>query len=276
MLISCIQMNPQNDMKENLNLTLNLITKAAKTGSEIVVLPEMFSYMGDESLRKNTKNKIGEGTFEELQIAARELNINLVAGTHSEEIKGIPHKVYNTCVTFDKKGEIISTYRKLHLFNLRDKNGNPLYCESDSFESGEAPQGYTIDSNEGLWNALNIICYDLRFPEIIRNNVTKKIKPYDIVFVPAAFTWQTGKDHWEVLLRARAIENQCYIVACNQTGTFFNGQKKNFGNSMVIDPWGRIVARMGEECGILTTEIHKEMIDDSRLRLPALSDRKIN
>ena len=275
MLISCIQVNPQNDVKENLNIALKLISEAAKAGSEIVVLPEMFTYMGDESLRKNTKNKIGEGVFEELKIAARELNIILIAGSHSEEIKDKTNKVFNTCLAFNKKGEIISTYRKLHLFNLKDKNGNPLYCESDSYESGEFPQGYTIDTKEGTWNALNIICYDLRFPEIIRNNVTKKTKPYDIIFIPAAFTWQTGKDHWEVLLRARAIENQCYIVACNQTGTFFNGQKKNYGNSMVIDPWGRIVARMGEECGILSTEIHKELIDDSRVRLPALTDRKL-
>jgi deaminated glutathione amidase len=275
MLISCIQMNPQNDLKKNLNLALKLVSEAAKAGAEIVVLPEMFTYMGEENLRKHTKNKMGEGVFEELKTAARELSINLVAGSHSEEIKDIPNKIYNTCVTFNKKGEIISTYRKQHLFNLKDKNGNPLYCESDSFEPGNSPQGYTIDTNEGLWNALNIICYDLRFPEIIRHNVTKKIKPYDIVFVPAAFTWQTGKDHWEILLRARAIENQCYIVACNQTGSFFNGKKKNYGNSMVIDPWGQIVAKMGEECGILSTEIHKELIDDSRTRLPALSDRKI-
>lgn len=275
MLISCIQTNPQNDLKENINNTLKLISEAAKAGAEVVVLPEMFTYMGDETLRKNTKNKLTEGVFAELQIAARELQINLVAGSHSEEIKDNSNKVYNTCVTFNKKGENIATYRKQHLFNLKDKNGNPLYCESNSYESGNSPQGYTMDSKEGLWNVLNIICYDLRFPEIVRHNVTKNTKPCDILFIPAAFTWQTGKDHWEILLRARAIENQCYVVACNQTGSFFNGQKKNYGNSMVVDPWGKIVARMGEECGILTTEIHKELVDDSRSRLPALADRKI-
>jgi nitrilase len=93
--------------------------------------------------------------------------------------------------------------------------------------------------------------------------------------VPAAFTWQTGKEHWEILLRARAIENQCYVVACNQTGYFYNQQKRNYGHSMVVDPWGNIVARLEEECGILSCEITKETIELSRTRLPALQDRKI-
>jgi predicted amidohydrolase len=222
-----------------------------------------------------TKNKIGEGVFKKLQQAAIEFNINLISGSHSEEITNSHNKVYNTCVTFNKNGEIISTYRKLHLFNLKDKNGNPLYCESDSYESGNSPQGYTLESSEGSWNAFNIICYDLRFPEIIRSNPSSKIKPFDVIIIPAAFVWQTGKDHWEILLRARAIENQCYVVACNQTGRFFNDQKRNYGNSMVIDPWGNIVARMDEECGIFTADIKREIIEESRIRLPALLDRKI-
>ncbi|KAB8029159.1 nitrilase-related carbon-nitrogen hydrolase [Fluviispira multicolorata] len=274
MRISCLQLNPQNDVIENIKIALNYIAEAAKQGSEIVVLPEMFTYMGNESLRVKTKSKIGEGVFSQIQCAAKEYKINIIAGSHSEEINNSSNKVYNTCVTFNKNGEIISTYRKKHLFNLRDKNGNPLYCESDSYEVGENPQAYNLETSEGSWNAFNIICYDLRFPEILRlpngsNNY------HDIVFIPAAFVWQTGKDHWEVLLRARAIENQCYVVACNQTGTFLNDQKKNYGNSMIIDPWGKIIARMNEETGILTAEIHKSSIDESRTRLPALKDRKI-
>ena len=275
MLVSCIQMNPQNEINHNMNLALKYIFEAAKKGSEIVVLPEMFSYMGEESKRYLTKNNLGEGLFKELQQAAKENNIHIVCGSHSEEIKNIPNKVFNTCVTYNNNGDLISIYRKLHLFNLKDKFGNPLYCESDMYENGKAPEGYQIQTKNENWSVLNMICYDLRFPEIIRNHVQMNTNPFDIIFVPAAFTWQTGKDHWEILLRARAIENQCYVVACNQTGFFSNGQKRNYGNSMIIDPWGQIVAKMDEEVGILTADINKEKIKDSRTRLPALADRKI-
>lgn len=275
MIVSCIQLNPQTDLKENVNIALKYISEAAKKGSEIVVLPEMFTYMGEESLRHKTKSKIGEGVFKELQNAAKENKVILICGSHSEEIKDNPNKVFNTCLTFDKNGEIISTYRKLHLFNLIDRNGKALYCESNSFEYGKSPEGYSFETKEGNWKALNIICYDLRFPEIIRNNEKMKTAPFDIIFVTAAFTWQTGKDHWKILLRARAIENQCYVIACNQTGEFLNGQKRNYGNSMIIDPWGNIVAKLDEEVGILQAEINKENVIESRNRLPALADRKI-
>lgn len=272
MIVSCIQTNPQNNVQENVKNIIEQIKKATQEGAEIVVLPEMFTYMGDEKQRKLTKNKLNEGVFQELQESAKANEIILVAGSHSEDYANNPDKVYNTSVTFNKNGEIISIYRKLHLFNLKDKNGNPLYCESDSYAFGNMSEDYTLATKEGNWKALNIICYDLRFPENIRN---QKNFPFDIIFVPAAFTWQTGKDHWEILLRARAIENQCYIVACNQTGFFYNNQKRNFGNSMIIDPWGHVVARLNEEVGILSADISKEKILESRARLPATTDRKI-
>ena len=119
---------------------------------------------------------------------------------------------------------------------------------------------------------MTIVCYDLRFPEIVRREITRS-GPIDILFVPAAFTHQTGKDHWEVLLRARAIENQCYVVACNQTGLHTEGRKRNWGHSMIIDPWGQVVATLGEEVGILHATISKDAINASRTRLPALQDR---
>lgn len=209
--------------------------------------------------------------FSELQHLARDLKINLIGGSHAEVVKNNDDKCYNTSCSFDKNGTLISTYRKLHLFNLKDTAGNKIYCESDSFEEGARPEPFLLKCQDGDWNALNIICYDIRFPEVIRSLST----PIDILFVPAAFTWQTGKDHWEVLLRARAIENLCYVVACNQTGFHTDGQKRNYGNSMIIDPWGHVVSRLGEECGILSCQIDKNKIAESRQRLSALSDRKL-
>ncbi|WP_338636916.1 nitrilase-related carbon-nitrogen hydrolase [Spirobacillus cienkowskii] len=276
MLISCIQVNPQENVRENLKVIINYIFEAAKLGSEIVVLPEMFTFMGNELDRKKTKDQINEGVFAEVQAVAKQLNIYLIAGSHSEKIQNNENKVYNTSVTYNPEGEIINVYRKQHLFNLKDKEGKSLYCESDTFEFGSSPIPYFMKTkNNQEWNALNIICYDLRFPEIVRSQAEKFTNNFDIIFVPAAFTWQTGKEHWEILLRARAIENQCYVVACNQTGYFYNQQKRNYGHSMVVDPWGNIVARLEEECGILSCEITKETIELSRTRLPALQDRKI-
>ncbi len=271
MRISCIQTNPQLNLEENIEFILEQTQKAQKQGSELVIFPEMFSHMGDELERKRSKTCINEGVFAKVKAAAKELNISILAGSIAEKIENNSEKIYNTSVFYYKTGEIISTYRKQHLFNLKDKDGKKLYCESDTYEGGQTPVIYDFHSNDESWKALTIICYDLRFPEIIRQQKEK----IDILFVPAAFTWQTGKDHWEILLRARAIENQCYVVACNQTGYFQNNEKRNYGNTMIIDPWGNIVARLGEECAILTADVSKEKINESRQRLPALHDRKI-
>ena len=271
MLVSCIQTNPQENLDTNLESIVKQIHKAKKSGAQVVVLPEMYSFMGRESERKLSKSNLNEGPFAILKSLAKDLDIFLISGSHSESIEKNSEKVFNTSVAYNNKGEIISIYRKLHLFNLVDIEGNKLYCESDVFEVGEAPKAFEIFIDGKNWKALTIICYDLRFPEIIR---TQK-ENIDILFVPAAFTWQTGKDHWEILLRARAIENQCYVVACNQTGFYANDQKRNYGNSMIIDPWGNVLSRLGDECGILSEVLSKDAISESRQRLPALHDRKI-
>ncbi|MES2616010.1 MAG: nitrilase-related carbon-nitrogen hydrolase [Bdellovibrionota bacterium] len=271
MYVSCLQTNPQQNIAQNVEFILTQIRAAKDNGSDVIVLPEMFTFMGNEFQRKETKSALNEGYFSKIQALAKELKIYIVAGSHSENVENNSEKVYNTSVTYATHGEIVSVYRKIHLFNLKDAQGNKLYCESDVFFEGKDSSTYNINLNGEVWSAFTIICYDLRFPEIIRN----QNKNIDILFVPAAFTWQTGKDHWEVLLRARAIENQCYVVACNQTGFYSDNQKRNYGNSMVVDPWGNIVSRLGEESGILTALLSKEKIVESRQRLPALIDRKL-
>lgn len=271
MQISCLQTNPQENIEENVNFIMSQIRLAKENSAQVVVLPEMFTYMGEERNRYKTKSNLNEGIFSKIQLLAKELDVHIIAGSHSETIENKNDKVYNTSVAYSNQGEIISVYRKIHLFNLKDKLGKKLYCESDSFEHGSSSSIYNINCNGTVWKAFTIICYDLRFPEIIRNLK----EPVDILFVPAAFTWQTGRDHWEILLRARAIENQCYVVACNQAGYYSNEQKRNFGNSMVIDPWGTVVSRLGEEVGFLNASVSKEKIEDCRQRLPVLQDRRL-
>ena len=271
MQVSCVQSNPQENLEENIEFISRQLEKAKSLGSEVVVLPEVFFCMGSDEKRRTTKSTLHEGVFLEIEKKAKELGIYIVAGSHGESIPNNAEKIFNTSVTYGPHGEKISVYRKLHLFHLKDGEGNKLYSESDVFEHGEAPKSYPILCGQESWKACTIICYDLRFPEIIRNQK----EPIDILFVPAAFIWQTGQSHWEVLLRARAIENQCYVVACNQTGFYFDNKKRNYGHSMIIDPWGNVEASLGEEVGLLTATLSKKKIEDSRSCLPALSDRRL-
>lgn len=273
MKIRCLQTNPGPIVEENLN-HLNQLLKSIPVSDSIAnvaVLPEVFAVMGGDDLRLKSANHLGEGTFKILSQWAKESRHYLVAGTHAE-IAEQKDKVFNTATVFAPNGALVDVYRKIHLFNLKDPNGNPLYCESDVFQQGTETSTFHISSGNESWHCMNIVCYDLRFPEIVRREISRS-GPIDVLFVTAAFTHQTGKDHWEVLLRARAIENQCYVVACNQTGFHSEGRKRNWGHSMIIDPWGTIVAQLNEEPGVLEGHLSKELIQSSRGRLPALHDR---
>jgi predicted amidohydrolase len=275
MKIACIQLNPQEDVVQNLAEAIKYIKEAAGAGAETMVLPEMFTYMGNEKKRFSTSTRKNEGVFAQFASLASELHVQIVMGSHAEQLED-PGRVFNTSLSFDKKGKLCNAYRKVHLFNLWDAQGKPLYLESDVFLKGEKAdlKSYVLEGGEEHWRCFSAICYDLRFPEVFRTQDAIET-PYDIVFLPAAFTFQTGKDHWEILLRARAIENQCYFVACNQTGEFLNGAKRNYGHSMVVDPWGNIVASLKEETGILYADLDKKKILEVRRKLPALQDRCI-
>lgn len=286
MKLALIQTNPQSDFDSNLKKSLDYIHKSAQMGADLVMLPETFLFMGHENERRLTWQKNSDEICDTLSAVASNLQIYLIAGSFDETHSGFStdtalsgslqfqvsqERVYNTCYAFTPNGNIISKYRKLHLFNLCDEHQQPIYCESDVYKVGTPPTSYEITCGDDIWTALNIICYDLRFPEIVRS----LNQPCDVIFVPAAFTWQTGRDHWEILLRARAIENQCFVVACNQTGSSHEGKKQCYGNSMIVDPWGNILARLGEEEDILMCEISKSDIHKSRTKLPAIHDRKI-
>lgn len=273
MKISCLQTNPGADVAQNLAQLQELVAtlEPSNSGASIAVLPEVFAVMGGDDLRLSSANPLGEGVFKLLSQWAKLSRHFLVAGTHAE-ISETKNKVYNTATVFSPDGSLLDVYRKIHLFNLKDANGVPLYCESDVFEQGKDTSTFYIQSEKDKWHCMNIVCYDLRFPEIIRREIARS-GPIDILFVTAAFTYQTGKDHWEVLLRARAIENQCYVVACNQTGFHSDGKKRNWGHSMVVDPWGQVKEQMQSDVGILEAVLSKENIESARGRLPALNDR---
>jgi nitrilase len=273
MKINCLQTNPGLSVEKNMAEIERMLgsLKNEPGLANITVLPEVFAVMGSDELRRSSANNLGEGIFRTLSQWARQTGQYLVAGTHGE-ISAEPGKVYNTATVFSAQGALMDVYRKIHLFNLKDANGAPLYCESDVFAEGKESSTFYIESGSERWHCMTIVCYDLRFPEILRREISRS-GPLDIVFVPAAFTHQTGKDHWEVLLRARAIENQCYVVACNQTGFHTEGRKRNWGHSMIVDPWGQIVAQLQEEVGVLQAQLAKEVIHSARLRLPALQDR---
>jgi len=273
MKVSCIQTNPESSLQDNLKSLENLLKTIEKPvyGTGVIVLPEVFAVMGSDNLRKESASTLGDGIFKSAAQWARQLGHYLIAGSHAESAED-QSKVFNTATAFDPSGRLINVYRKIHLFNLRDPQGEPLYCESDVFLQGQDTSTFIIEHENEKWKCMTIVCYDLRFPEIVRREISRS-GPIDILFVPAAFTHQTGKDHWEVLLRARAIENQCYVVACNQTGYHSEGRKRNWGHSMIVDPWGSIVATAEENEGIVNAEILKETIQSSRTRIPALSDR---
>lgn len=289
MRLALCQLNPQDDKLTNLGRAFDAIAEVARRGAEVVVLPEMFSYMGADSDRFGHSDMLGQGVFAALSAAAALHRVTLIGGSSGErpvadllrdEIpvgEPLPRRIYNTSQSFGPDGSLINIYRKTHLFSLRKESGNlsPEFREADWCLAGEPPEGcFTLSTTDELWNALVLVCFDLRFPEIFRLPALRRSPP-DIVFLPAAFTYRTGKEHWEVLLRARAIENQCYIAACNQTGTFASGTKRNYGHSMVISPWGEVLLDLEDEVQNGVLDIDLDCVRKVRSQLPALESRVI-
>jgi predicted amidohydrolase len=271
MKIACLQTNPQGDVEQNFAQVVRLCGEAAQQGAELIVLPEMFAYMGPDQGRLQIASSLDEGIFARIRKLAQDLGVTIVGGSHPET-SSVPNRVFNTALTVDASGKDVSVYRKIHLFNLWGANGEKLFCEADTFQPGDSVAGCQLSISGTSWRTLVGVCYDLRFPEFFRSRDAQD-SPYDLVILPAAFTHATGQAHWETLLRARAIENQCYVVACNQTGFFQNGSKRNFGHSMVISPWGEVVAALQEEEGLLFAELKKEELVTVRNKLPALRNR---
>ncbi|MDA7950223.1 MAG: carbon-nitrogen hydrolase family protein [Pirellulaceae bacterium] len=277
--IGLVQMCATLEKEKNLETAANAICQAAKNGANLVCLPELFSCYGDLKEVAKQAEPIGGATFSRLQSWAREHKIWLLGGSFCEQRGELStgsapqktqqernhQKAYNTSCLFGPTGETLATYRKIHLFDLNIPIG--ANCESDHLARGDE----IVDYCSPIGHFGFATCYDLRFPELFRYLVNRDC---ELIFLPAAFTHMTGKYHWEPLLRARAIENQCYMVAPNQCGKH-NSTMKSYGHSMIIDPWGEIVATAGATETILYADINLDRVTKTRSRFPVLNHRRL-
>jgi nitrilase len=266
--IASIQMVSTPDIEVNLETASSFITQAANAGAQLAVLPEYFCLMGLKDTDKvRARESYRNGPIQERLCAiAKENNIYLIAGTIPLEASD-PQKVLNTTLVFDPQGQNIGRYDKIHLFDFQTETER--YQESETIEAGNAPGLLNINIDGQEWVLGLSICYDLRFPELYR-----ALGQVDCHVIPAAFTFTTGKDHWEILLRARAIENQCYVLASAQGGTHLN-QRRTWGHSMLIDPWGEVLADLPKGEGFISGVLCKDKLNDVRSKLPALTHRKL-
>lgn len=266
--IASIQMVSTPVLQENLNTAASLIKAAAAKGAQLAVLPEYFCLMGLKDTDKVRAREVYKNgpIQEQLSAIAKENGIYLVAGTIPLEA-GDPQKVLNTMLVFNPQGETIARYDKIHLFGFQTETER--YQESETIEAGDEPGLLKIAIGTQEWIFGLSICYDLRFPELYRG-----LGQVDCHIIPAAFTYTTGKDHWEILLRARAIENQCYVLASAQGGTHLN-QRRTWGHSMLIDPWGDVLANLPEGEGFISGVLCKDKVNEVRSKLPALTHRRL-
>lgn len=266
-IVAAIQMVSAADVASNLAQAEDLIAQAASQQAALVVLPENFAHMGiNETDKLALRERDGEGPLQAfLAEQARQHGAWLVGGTIPMVAADDEH-VRAACLVYDDQGRLVARYDKIHLFDVQLDEANESYRESDTIEPGQEMRVV----NTPLGRMGIAVCYDLRFPEMFR---AMSKAGMDFFVLPAAFTATTGKAHWEVLLRARAVENLCYGVAAGQGGQHANG-RQTYGNSMIIDPWGKVMARLGQGPGVVTTVLDPTQIDRLRQNFPALSHRR--
>ena len=260
--VAAIQMVSGTDAAANMEHARRLIAQAASGGAQVVVLPEYFCLLGRRDTDKVAiREPDGEGPLQSfLASQAAEHRIWLVGGTVPLACAR-PARVRNACLVYGPDGTRRARYDKIHLFGF--SRGDESFDESATIEPGRTP--VVVDA--GPWRIGLSVCYDLRFPELYR-----RLLPVDLIVVPSAFTYTTGSAHWEVLLRARAIENQCYVLAPAQGGLHENG-RRTWGHSMLIDPWGEVLAVQAEGEGVVAGLLERKRIDEARRSLPALRHR---
>jgi predicted amidohydrolase len=262
--VAAVQLSSTADPAANLAVADRLTREAAADGASVIVLPEKWTAMGsDEQLRAAAQTLDGPA-IEWARAIARELGVELVAGSIVELVPG-REKLANTCVHVGPDGELKAVYRKLHMFDV-DVAGRS-YRESDLEDPGE--EIVLSETADGLQLGLSI-CYDLRFPELYRILAVRGARAFPL---PAAFTLATTRDHWETLIRARAIENQAFVIAANQTGAHPGGNRSG-GRSMIVDPWGIVLAQAPDAEGRIVAELDLARLAEIRAQLPALANRR--
>ena len=261
---AAVQMSSSEDQTHNLRRASALVEQAAAAGATLIALPETFACLGRSAQMVASAEPIPGPTSDALCDLARRLSITLVAGSYCEKSPD-PAKCFNTSLLIDPAGTILAQYRKRHLFDL-EIPGQVACRESSWLLPGDA----VCSTKTPTGTIGQTICYDVRFPELFRELVDLGS---EILCVPAAFTLATGRDHWEVLLRACAIENQCYVIAPNQYGQHAPGLT-TYGRSMIIDPWGTILATAADGEGMILAEIDLTRVAAIRERLPALLHRR--
>jgi deaminated glutathione amidase len=262
--VAGIQMASSPHVSSNLTEAERLIAIAAQQGAKIVVLPEYFCIMGLKDIDKvQVREKPNDGPIQNfLSKMARDYEIWLIGGT-IPLVSNYPNKVRNSCLVYNDKGEQVARYDKIHLFGL--DLGTEHYHEENTIESGN--QVISVDTPYGKIGLS--ICYDLRFPELYR-----AMGEVDMIVIPSAFTETTGKAHWESLIRARAIENLCYVIAPAQGGYHLSGRETH-GNSLIVDPWGVVLDRLPRGSGIVIASVNRDYQASLRNSLPALKHRTI-
>lgn len=269
MKVAAIQMVSGISLDANLSEALRLLRQAVQGGAELAVLPEFFCFMGNSDADKLVLAETpGLGTVQDfLSDAARDLKITLVGGTLPMATEDPTHAA-NASMAYSPKGQKLARYDKIHLF--RYDSGRESYDESLALVAGDTPVAFDCHSRStgADWRVGMSVCYDLRFPELYRALAA------EVLLVPSAFTYTTGQAHWEVLLRARAIESQAYVIGSAQGGLHENG-RRTWGHTMVIDPWGEVMGLHAQGPGVVLVDLDKERLNSVRQHLPALQHRQL-
>jgi predicted amidohydrolase len=267
--VAAAQMTSTEDIDANLATAARLVHRAADAGATFVALPENFAFLGsDRDHRLAIAEPVHEGAgplLTAMQTLAREADVNLLLGGFPERSEH-PGHIYNTAVLLAPDGSVTATYRKIHLFDV-DLPGGAQFRESESVAPGR-----DVVVARFPWGGLGLsVCYDLRFPELYRQLTKSGAR---VLAIPSAFTAETGKDHWHVLLRARAIENQAFVVAAAQWGVH-GGKRVSYGHALVADPWGVVLAECGNHEGLAVADLDFAYQDNVRRNLPCLEHRRL-
>jgi predicted amidohydrolase len=274
-VVACVQLTSREKLADNLARCAELVAEAAARGAKLVALPENFALLAPNEQAKFEVSETLPGPpappgsiVRALGEMAQKHSVWIVGGGMPEKAE-TADKVYNTCVVVDDTGKLRASYRKIHLFDIEipGAQGGATFRESATVAAGRAPAVI-----ETPWGKLGLsVCYDLRFPELYRAEAAQGVR---MIVVPAAFTLHTGKDHWHVLLRARAIENQAFVLAPAQYGRH-NEKRTTYGHSLIVDPWGTVLAEMADREGVVVAELDFDHQDKLRKEMPCAGHRRL-